>query len=126
MTCSETVTEHQAEVLRLIGELVSGLAAPYSISMEITRGHPERHFGVGADAWVKLRDALHLFGYPQADEVGATLRRELGLDQLPQRQDSLTDQLRDLIPVANRWGCYDAADFLRVVVGAGHPRLTSP
>jgi hypothetical protein len=115
MTCSETVTEHQAEVLRLIGELVSGLAAPYSISMEITRGHPERHFGVG-DAWVKLRDALHLFGYPQVGEVAATLRRELGLDQLPQRQDSLMDQLRDLIPVANRRGCYDAADFLRGVV----------
>ena len=30
-----------------------------------------------------------------------------------QRQDALTDQLRDLIPVANRLGMYDAADFLR-------------
>ncbi len=29
------------------------------------------------------------------------------------RQDSMTDQLKDLILVANRLGMYDAADFLR-------------
>lgn len=34
----------------------------------------------------------------------------------PQRQDAVLDQLRDLIPVANREGCYDAADFLRRTV----------
>lgn len=30
-----------------------------------------------------------------------------------QRQDSLQDQLRDLIPIAEREGMYDAADHLR-------------
>ena len=34
----------------------------------------------------------------------------------PQRQDSLYDQLKDLIPLANQEGCYDAADFLRRTV----------
>lgn len=32
--------------------------------------------------------------------------------QQPQRQDSLTDQLRDLHRVAARLGMYDAADWL--------------
>jgi hypothetical protein len=32
--------------------------------------------------------------------------------QKPQRQDSLTDQLRDLVHVANREGMYDAADWI--------------
>lgn len=32
---------------------------------------------------------------------------------LPQRQDALADQLRDLATVADRMGLYDAADFLR-------------
>lgn len=31
---------------------------------------------------------------------------------LTQAQDSLTDQLRRLVPVANKLGLYDAADFL--------------
>jgi len=33
--------------------------------------------------------------------------------QKPQRQDSLKDQLQWLIAVANREGCYDAADLLQ-------------
>jgi hypothetical protein len=33
-------------------------------------------------------------------------------DQKPQRQDSLTEQLRDLVHVANREGMYDAADWI--------------
>jgi hypothetical protein len=33
--------------------------------------------------------------------------------QLPQTQASLTQQLKDLIPLANKIGCYDAADYLR-------------
>ena len=36
-----------------------------------------------------------------------------GIPELPQRQDSLNDQLEDLIAVANRLGMYDASDFLR-------------
>ena len=35
------------------------------------------------------------------------------IPELPQRQDSLNDQLEDLIAVANRLGMYDASDFLR-------------
>jgi len=38
------------------------------------------------------------------------------IDQLPrwpQRQDSLTDQLRDLVIVADLLGMHDAADFIR-------------
>ena len=35
---------------------------------------------------------------------------------MPQDQRSLTDQLKALIPVANRQGLYDAADFLRGIV----------
>jgi len=35
------------------------------------------------------------------------------LPRWPQRQDSLTDQLRDLVIVANILGMHDAADFLR-------------
>lgn len=37
--------------------------------------------------------------------------------QRAQRQDSLTDQLRDVVALATRAGCYDAADFIRVAGG---------
>ncbi len=30
----------------------------------------------------------------------------------PQRQDSLNDQLRDLVIVSNKFGFYDASDFI--------------
>jgi len=35
--------------------------------------------------------------------------------QLPQRQDSLSDQLHDLQRVATKLGMYDAADFLNSI-----------
>jgi len=35
------------------------------------------------------------------------------LPQMPPRQDSLDEQLKDLRAVAVRLGCYDAADWLR-------------
>lgn len=35
------------------------------------------------------------------------------IEQLPQRQDSLTEQLRDLRLVANKLGMYDAADYIK-------------
>jgi hypothetical protein len=34
-------------------------------------------------------------------------------EQLPQRQDSLSEQLRDLRLVANKLGMYDAADYIK-------------
>lgn len=41
-------------------------------------------------------------------------KKELGkIKQCPQRQDSLTDQLRDLAIIANKFGFYDAADMLK-------------
>ena len=36
--------------------------------------------------------------------------------QFPQRQDSVIDQLADLRIIANRFGFYDAADFLKSVL----------
>ena len=36
--------------------------------------------------------------------------------QCPQRQDSLNDQLNDLRIIANRFGFYDAADFIRTTL----------
>lgn len=38
------------------------------------------------------------------------------IPQMTQRQDSETDQLRDLVAVANRLGMYDAADYLKAKV----------
>jgi len=35
------------------------------------------------------------------------------LNQCPQRQDSLTEQMKDLHTVAIKLGCYDAADYLK-------------
>jgi hypothetical protein len=35
------------------------------------------------------------------------------IPQQPQRQDSLNEQLHDLVKVANRLGMYDAADSLQ-------------
>jgi hypothetical protein len=40
----------------------------------------------------------------------------MAVNQQPQRQDALNNQLRDLIFVANRLGCYDAADYLKRVI----------
>lgn len=35
------------------------------------------------------------------------------IPRLPQRQDSLTEQMHDLYHVANHFGLYDAADYIR-------------
>jgi len=37
------------------------------------------------------------------------------VEQCPQRQDSLTDQMIDLHFIANKFGLYDAADYIRRV-----------
>jgi hypothetical protein len=40
-----------------------------------------------------------------------------------QRQDSLDDQLRDLILIANQHGMYDAADYLTHVIEKNYDSL---
>ena len=40
----------------------------------------------------------------------------VNIEQQPQRQDSTTDQLRDLCIVANRLGMYDASDYIRNII----------
>lgn len=48
------------------------------------------------------------------DEFSATWREELKkVANCPQRQDSLSEQLKDLRIIANKFGFYDAADFLK-------------
>lgn len=46
------------------------------------------------------------------DSLREELRRIKG-ERLPQRQDSLDAQLKDVIGLANQAGCYDAADFIK-------------
>jgi hypothetical protein len=48
----------------------------------------------------------------EAEDTARKSKWFSSLPTLPQRQDSLLDQLRDLQAVANRLGMYDAADFL--------------
>lgn len=49
--------------------------------------------------------------------MNEALKAELEkLQKLPQRQDSTIEQLRDLLPIANRLGMYDAADYMRQAV----------
>jgi len=43
-----------------------------------------------------------------------------GINQ--QRQDALTDQIKDLIGVANAIGCYDASDFLQSELDRHKPK----
>lgn len=38
------------------------------------------------------------------------------VNQCLQRQDSLTDQLKDLWTIANKFGLYDAADCVRELI----------
>lgn len=42
------------------------------------------------------------------------------MPELPQRQDSLDEQIRDLVPFAVKLGMLDVADFLKVKRTMGH------
>jgi len=44
------------------------------------------------------------------------------IPQQPQRQDSNYEQMRDLIPFANKLGLYDVADMLRRHINWVDPR----
>ena len=58
--------------------------------------------GEETDFWVNLR----------LKESGIILELPLKDVFYCQRQDSLIEQLKDVIDVANKIGCYDAADFI--------------
>jgi hypothetical protein len=50
----------------------------------------------------------------RGDRAGSRCRAAIDqIEQVPQRQDSLEDQLHDMARAANRLGCYDAADWIR-------------
>lgn len=49
-------------------------------------------------------------------EMSSWKKELLNVADCPQRQDSLVEQLRDLHVIANKFGFYDAADYLRNVV----------
>lgn len=38
------------------------------------------------------------------------------INQCDQRQDGLTNQLRDLVIIANKFGFYDAADYIIAII----------
>jgi len=47
-------------------------------------------------------------------EKEVTWKEELNkVEQCPQRQDSMTDQMIDLYYIANKFGFYDAADYIK-------------
>jgi hypothetical protein len=68
-------------------------------------GLPRQDFNL-ADRLLTTQFRLELLYAQGAEPVDERSR-------VPQRQDSLTDQLRSLVPVAERLGCYDAADFIK-------------
>lgn len=47
------------------------------------------------------------------DDVPCWKKELEKVQQCPQRQDGLRDQLNDLRIIANKFGFYDAADYLR-------------
>lgn len=55
------------------------------------------------------------FSKPTRTDIQRSIKE---LPQLPQRQDSLNDQLLDLRSVAIRLGMYDADDMLRTILKA--------
>lgn len=59
-------------------------------------------------------------GYCSISHIGGEL---ITLPQHGQRQDSLHDQLKTLRHLANKAGCYDAADYLRAIIEDTEKRL---
>ena len=60
--------------------------------------------------WEKAEDCSHC----AKDELIPMWKEELKkVEQCPQRQDSITDQMIDLHYIANKFGFYDAADYIR-------------
>lgn len=52
-----------------------------------------------------------LFLKPEEEAIWKQELKKVG--KCPQRQDSLTDQMVDLALIADKFGFYDAADYIR-------------
>jgi len=63
-------TPEQEEIIANLGAIISGLQVPMSI------GGP-RLLGKAYEPTVAVRDQLHLFGYPSAEDVTKALRTAL-------------------------------------------------
>jgi hypothetical protein len=65
------------------------------------------------EAWVKEQDRIN--GNPKWDKTDEAWYWELKkVNQLPQTQEALNDQLMKLRVIANKFGFYDAADYCTV------------
>jgi len=52
--------------------------------------------------------------YIEVKPIVANWKEQLSkIEQCPQRQDSVTDQMIDLYYIANKLGFYDAADYIK-------------
>jgi hypothetical protein len=82
-----------------------GGSNPYHCCKTCKRSAPEINGRLeGHETWCEYRKARD--GRPP----------HLSIPQRSQRQDSVTDQMNDLIKVAERLGMYDAADLLKELV----------
>ena len=57
----------------------------------------------------KAEDCSHCI----KDEISMWEKELKKVNQCPQRQDSLVDQMYDLHYIANKFGLYDAADYIK-------------
>lgn len=63
------------------------------------------------------QDKIRLNGGISGEGKSRLLSKQLQeltkINQLQQRQDSITNQMHDLYFIANKFGLYDCADFIR-------------
>lgn len=71
-------------------------------------------WGWNGDSEAKPEDLLTEEEYRQLNQPSSLWKEQLELVKwCPQRQDSLTDQMCDLHLIANKFGFYDATDFIK-------------
>jgi hypothetical protein len=70
------------------------------------------------DEFEKMAERLEKITNNQAPEPEPLWKKELSkINQVPQTQEDLTSQLKKLYVIANKFGLYDAADFIRKPAG---------
>lgn len=73
---------------------------------------------VRVDEFEKMAERLEKITNNQAPEPEPLWKKELSkINQVPQTQEDLTSQLKKLYVIANKFGLYDAADFIRKPAG---------